>query len=227
MKYSFNAFKNRNSMAFAQRYDVDASYKDLGAVCSAIRYMKAGRAMDLISKVMSMQLPIQYKRHNKHMGARHELHGRKGAYPVKAAEDVKVVLVNAMANARNNGLDADEMVIVHASSNKTHIERRQPSKGSIVWGRGMYGRSALMHSDIEYAKIEIALAEEWHEGISPAMKRLIERRNSHLRAAEKAKVPEAKPAEAKAALKGSGSGSGAAAKGAAEGEEGAKSKGGV
>ncbi len=177
MKYSFNIIKGRENMAFAQGYDIDASYKDLAAVCDAIRYMKAAKALGIASAIEEKKRAVLYRRHSKHMGARHELHGRKGAYPVKAAGDVRRVLVNAMANARNNGMDAEEMVVIHASSNKTHIERRQPSKGTIAWGRGMYGRSALMHSDLEYAKVEIVLAEEWHSGITAGMKRLIERRN--------------------------------------------------
>lgn len=202
MKYSFNMEMNKESMAFAQRYDVNASYKDLGAVCTAIRYMKASAALILLDKISDMEMPILYKRHNKHMGARHELHGRKGAYPVKAAREVKTTLVNAIANANNNALDGEEMTIIHACANKTHIERRQPSKGGISWGRGMYGRSAMMHSDIEYAKIEIALAEPGEKEMTKNMKYFIGKKASYARMIEHTgkhvvKKPEAKKDTAK------------------------------
>ena len=44
MKYSIQISKeDRKSgdVSLAQRYDLNVSYKDLGAVCDAVRYMKA------------------------------------------------------------------------------------------------------------------------------------------------------------------------------------------
>ncbi len=156
--YSYNL--DRSEIVFAKLYDINVSYRNLNAVCDAIRYLKATDAIEVLDNVISLEMPILFKRYNTHMGSRHELGGRKGKYPEKAAREVKKVLINAMANAGNKGLDAESMFIVHASSNKTHIEKRYPSKGSLSWGRGMYGRSSVNHSDIEYAKIEIGLSEE-------------------------------------------------------------------
>ncbi len=201
MEYSFNLKMNRESMAFAQRYEINASYKDLGAVCTAIRYMKARPALVLLDKIADMETPILYKRHNKHMGARHELHGRKGAYPVKAAKEVKVVLINAIANAHQNALDGEEMVIVHACANKTHIERRQPSKGGISWGRGMYGQSAMMHSDLEYAKVEIALADPSEKEMTKNMAYFIKQKAPFAHAIERSKRGAKKPETKKEAPK--------------------------
>ncbi len=178
MGYSFNIKMDKANMAFAQRSDVNVSYKDLGAVCDAVRYLKAGVALKLVDRLAEKAMPVPYRRHNKHMGARSELHGRKGAYPIKAAKEVRVAIQNAIANAANNAMDGDEMVIIHACANKGRIERRYPSKGSIGWGRGMYGRSATMHSDLEYAKIEIALAYPDSKGLSKNMKYFISRKGS-------------------------------------------------
>ena len=127
MKYSFNAIESREGIAFAQRYEMNASYKDLCAVCDAIRYRRASDALKILENVAALKAPIEYRRHNKHMGARHELHGRKGKYPSKAAKEVRLALVNAIANALNNAMDGNEMVVIHASANKTHIERLNPS----------------------------------------------------------------------------------------------------
>ncbi|MCL5427846.1 MAG: hypothetical protein M1321_01555 [Candidatus Marsarchaeota archaeon] len=178
MGYSFNLKMDRSNMAFAQVSDINASYKDLGAVCDAVRYLKAGTALKLVEMIARMDMPIPYRKHNKHMGARSELHGKKGAYPVKAAREVRVAIQNAIANAVNNAMDGDDMIIVHACANKTRIEQRYPSKGSIGWGRGMYGRSATMHSNIEYARVEIGLAYPDAEGLSKNMKYFISRKGS-------------------------------------------------
>jgi len=198
MKYSINIASG--SIGLAQRYDVDASYKDLCAVCDAIRYLKTDRALEVIDGIERLQRPIPFSRFNKHMGSRHELGGRKGAYPKKAAREVRLALLNAIANSRSKGLDEDALYVVHASANKTNIARRSPSKGSLSWGRGMYGLSARTHSDIEYAKIEIGLANPDAESLTDNMRRMIKIRNrarsaKPMRAAE-ARQP-AKPKEEK------------------------------
>lgn len=188
MRYSFN--QDREGVVFAQRYDLNVSYKDLVAVCDAVRYQKVSRALDTLDGVITLEMPIPYNRYSKHMGARHELGGRKGAYPIKAAREVRLAILNAMGNAKNRGLDGEEMIIVHSSANKTRIERRYPSKGSITWGRGMYGRGAINHSDIGYAKVEIALGNGDEKGITENMKYFIKKRE---RMAGPKKVKAAKP----------------------------------
>jgi len=175
MRYSFN-IKNAENIVLAQRYDIDASYKDLVAVCDAIRYMNAGAALDKLDRLIAMEIPIEYRRHNKHMGARHELGGRKGAYPVRAAKEVRLALINAIANADNKGLPGEDLYIVHATANKTRILRRYPSRGTLAWGRGMYGRSSIMHSDLEYAKVEIGLASKDEAWLTKNMKYFIKKK---------------------------------------------------
>jgi large subunit ribosomal protein L22 len=175
MKYSYN--NNKEAIALAQGYDIDASYKDLCAVCDAVRYLKIDRAMDVLDGIIGMERPILFERHNKYMGSRHELGGRKGAFPVKAAKEIKNIVVNAVANSKNKGMDSDSLYIVHASANKTHIERRRPPKGSLSWGRGKYGMSARTSSDLEYAKIEIGLAAGDEDTLTKNMKYFIKVRN--------------------------------------------------
>ena len=60
MKYSFNIQKE--GIVLAQRYDIDASYKDMGAVCDAIRYLKANYALSLIDDIINKGRPIPYRR---------------------------------------------------------------------------------------------------------------------------------------------------------------------
>lgn len=194
MRYSMNI--NREQIALAQGKDVDASYKDLAIVCDAIRYLRIDRAMGVLDGVISMQQPILFRKFNKHMGARHELGGRKGAYPVKAAKEVKKILVNATANSKNMGMDEEGLYVVHASANKTQIQRRGPSKGGISWGRGMYGMSARVHSDLEYAKIEIGISNSYSDALTEKMRYLMKVRNP---VKETKTKPTAKPKEKAAA----------------------------
>lgn len=179
MRYSID--NKDNSLVMAMSYDINASYKDLVAVCSAIRYWRADTALSTLDRLIEMERPIPYHKYNTHMGSRHELGGRKGAYPIKAAKMVRSTLINAMANARNHGIEGDGLFVVHAAANKTRIERRYPSKGSIAWGRGMYGRSAMNHSDLEYAKIEIALSEEDNKRLTEKMKYFIKKNSKGLK----------------------------------------------
>ena len=205
MDYSIkidNAAKASGEVSLSQRYDLNVSYKDLGAVCDAVRYMRASSALELLDRVIEMKTPLLFKRHNKHMGSRHELGGRKGKYPRKASAEVKLAILNAMANAKNNGnLDAEKMYVIHAAANKTQILKRSPSKGSIAWGRGMYGRSAINHSDLEFAKVEIGIASGEYAGLTEKMKYFIRAKNRQARtdasSKQKAKAPQAKQGEEK------------------------------
>lgn len=188
-RYSFPVTQD---IAVAQAYDVNASYKDLCAVCDAIRHKGIDEAFSILDGIISLKRPIRFKRYNKHMGARHELGGAKGAYPVKAAKEVRKVLVNAVANAEQKNIDTAKAIIAYASANKTHIERRSPPKGSRFWGRGMYGFASATHSDIEYAKIELAIAlpkEEKEE------KRAKKESKSKVKEAQANKEKEAKKGE--------------------------------
>ncbi len=188
--------KQSGDAALAQRYEMNVSYKDLGAVCDAVRYMQTTAALNLLERVINMETAVEFRRHNKHMGSRHELGGKKGKYPIKASKEVRLAILNAMANATNNGnLDAEKMYIIHSAANKTHIEKRSPSKGSIAWGRGMYGRSAINHSDIEYAKVEIGIANGDYKGLTQKMKYFIGVKNK--RSAQRKQQAAAAPAPKK------------------------------
>jgi large subunit ribosomal protein L22 len=190
MRYSI--IIDTKGIALAHGQDINASYKDLTAVCDAIRYLKTDRVMTVLDGIITEQMPIAFKKYNRYMGSRHELQGRKGAYPIKAAKEIRKILQNAISNAASKTLNADSLYVVHASANKTHIERRRPSKGSLSWGRGQYGMSASTHSDIEYAKIEIGVAPSDEKALTDAMKRGIKIRN-HI-TEEKPRAPKAKAA---------------------------------
>ncbi len=132
--------------AKSQVNDVDASFKDLGAVCDAIRYKKTDAAVELLEKVSEGDTPVYYRKHNKHLGHRHELGGKRGRYPKKSAKLVLAVLKNAIANASFRGLD-EELVVKHACANKQRIMPRMAPRGT------------SRRSNYETARIEIVLEE--------------------------------------------------------------------
>ena len=173
MNYSFN--RDRSGLVFAGLNDVNASFKDLAAVCSAIRYNSVPRAIDILDSVIEGGKPIEYKKYNKHMGARHELGGKKGRYPIKCATLVKKALMSAAANARGKGYEPDMMYVVHAAANKTQIIMRTPPKGKLFIVTGGWRYSPLRRSDIELSKIEIGLGTGNEEKLGSKMKARIKR----------------------------------------------------
>jgi len=170
LRYSYDL--NRKEVTFASAKDINASFKDLCAVCDAVRYMKIPLALDLLDKVVNSNVAIEYRRHNKYMGSRHELGGRKGRYPKKCADIVRKVIINASANVKNKGGNPDSMYIVHAAANKTLEMARAPPKG-IRTHSGGYGYGAARRSNIEFAKVEIGVSHKENNDLGARMKRAL------------------------------------------------------
>lgn len=162
-EYGFNKKSqySEKQIAKAQQYNIDASYKDLCAVCDNIRGMSAEDGTKYLTAVLE-GFPVQYRRWNKKLGHRRELGGKKGRYPVKAAKYVLGVLSNAIANATSKGLD--QLIIIHASANKQAIYPRLQSKGR------------QMRSNYETARVEIILAGKENEELLKQQKQKIEQR---------------------------------------------------
>ena len=137
---------DRSKIASARLEDVDASFKDLAEVCGRIKGKSTDWAKEFLDKASKGEIPVLYKRHNKGLGHRRELGGKKGRYPKKAARIVLKVLNSAIANAVQKSLSTD-LIILHASANKKHIYGRMAPKGG------------LMRSDYETARVEVVLVE--------------------------------------------------------------------
>ncbi len=174
MEYSFN--RDRDGIIFAHMKDINASFKDLCAVCDSIRYKPVPVALSILESEENGRA-VLYRRHNAHMGSRHDLGGKKGRYPIKCAGIVRKALLNAMANSRNKGFEPDVMFVVHAAANKTNIMRMGPPKGKLFIG-GSYGYATSRHTDLEFAKLELGIAKGTEKGLSERMKHSI-KRGSH------------------------------------------------
>ena len=196
MKYSFN--REREGLVFAHMKDINASFKDLSAVCDTIRYRNAQAAMSILDSVSQGGTPILYRKYNKYMGSRHELGGRKGRYPMRCAKIVRKALINAMANAEGKGESPSDMYIVHIAANKTNIFQRMAPKGELRLGH-VQGRGSTRRTDLELAKLELALGYGEEKGLSERMKKLIGKERKHIEVAEAKSQPKQKGRKAKKA----------------------------
>ena len=91
INYSYN--KDKEGVIFAGVKDINASFKDLCAVCDTIRRSQVTTALEVLEQAEKGKLAILYRRHNRYMGDRHELGGKKGRWPKKCSGFVRKVLV--------------------------------------------------------------------------------------------------------------------------------------
>jgi large subunit ribosomal protein L22 len=159
LKYSLNKELRSAEIVLGQKTNINASYKDLSSVCAAIRYKPYVQALYLLEGITEGK-PIEYKRHNKGMGSRPELGGKKGRTPAKCANEVRLVLINAGSNASSKGMDTESLVVVHACANKMFTASRRPPKGRQQGSPyGRYGYNTMAHSDLEFSKVEIGVSQ--------------------------------------------------------------------
>ncbi len=130
-----------DNCARARLEGVNASYKDLAEVCGSIRSKKADWAISFLEEAAEMKKAIPYKGHNKRLGHRRELGGRKGRYPQKAVKIVLKVLKSAIANGKTLGL-GEVFTVIAASANKKAGYPR-------VAAKGRWARSFLVTSRVE------------------------------------------------------------------------------
>lgn len=126
--------------ASARLEGVNASYKDLAQVCGRIKNKKSAWALSFLEKASKAEVPVLYRTHNKRLGHRRELRGRKGRYPKKAAAIVLKLLNSAIANGRVKGLGDDYKILI-ASANKLDVYPRIAPRGR--WARSNYTTSRI------------------------------------------------------------------------------------
>ncbi|MBI5228583.1 50S ribosomal protein L22 [Candidatus Micrarchaeota archaeon] len=154
-KYSMDFPKEK--CARAQCIDLNASYKDLANVCSAIKGKAVGEARAILEDAIKGKKAIPYKKFSKGVGHRSELGGKKGRYPKKECRLMLELLKSAESNAEYKGLDKGKLVVKHVAAFKQNVYpryRRFWAGGNILG----YGKSAV-RSDFVTARVEIALVE--------------------------------------------------------------------
>ncbi|KAF5084478.1 Ribosomal protein L22p/L17e [anaerobic digester metagenome] len=93
-------------------------------IASFIRGMKLDDAAEYLQSVVALQKPIPFKRFNRDVPHRKGLVGwDAGRYPQKASRVYLRLLNNVRKNAEYNGLEGEQLRIVHVSANRG-IRRR-------------------------------------------------------------------------------------------------------
>ena len=198
--YAFQK-KTDKRTARAKLTGVNASFKDLGEVCRAVRYKPTEDAIEYLTNAADKLQAIPMRRHGKGRGHVRQLGGQQGGWPVKSAKIVLGVVKSALANANKLGIGSTK--IVHITANKEHTFPRMSPKGRRI------------RHDYETAFVEVVL-EEWQPTVNEgkgakkdakekkAPSATSQAKSTGVKAAVQAvpaeKKPEAaKPAEAKAA----------------------------
>lgn len=93
-------------------------------IASFIRGMKLDDATAYLQDVVALVKPIPFKRFNRNVAHKRGLVGwDAGRYPQKASRVYIKLLNNVRKNAEYNGLEGDQLKIVHVSANRG-IRRR-------------------------------------------------------------------------------------------------------
>jgi len=176
--------KENQKVAKAQVFDQNGSYKDLTQICKAIRGKQVDEARKILEECISMAKAIPYFQHSKGCGSRGELGGKKGRYPKKEAKIMLAILNDAVANAKNQGMDEKKLFVAQTAGYKQNVFKRYRK----YWAGGSilgYGKQATW-ANLETARAEIVLGER-----EPREKK---QRKDH-------KAGKAKPAEKKETVK--------------------------
>jgi large subunit ribosomal protein L22 len=120
-------------------------------ICRTIRGMHLDDAKEFLQEVMRKETPVPFKRHNKKVGHKRGIEGwPTGRYPIKAAGQILQVLVNAEANAEYQGLETEDLKIVHISSHRGYIIRG--------WTARAFGRASPFNTPTTH--IQVVLGED-------------------------------------------------------------------
>lgn len=148
IKYAYNEDMGKTAKAAGRSLKI--SPKHSVEICNAIRGKDLEEAKDYLKNVIDMKTPVPFRRHNKKVGHRRGLEGwPTGRYPVKAATQILDVLINAEANAEYQGLDAENLVIVHISSHRGYVIRG--------WTPRAFGRASPFNTPTTH--IQVVLGE--------------------------------------------------------------------
>jgi large subunit ribosomal protein L22 len=118
------AYEGSGNVAKAVGRSLKISPKHSVEICREIRGMYLDDAKEYLEDVIQMKRAVPFKRHNKKVGHRKGLKGwPTGRYPRKAAKQILDVLINAESNAEYQGMDTEDLKIIHISSHRGFIIR--------------------------------------------------------------------------------------------------------
>ncbi|MEM0202481.1 MAG: 50S ribosomal protein L22 [Archaeoglobaceae archaeon] len=102
----------------AMGYEIPMSFKHAVEICRELRGKKIPQAMSFLEGVIAMRIPVPMRKYKKKVAHKNIPGWYAGRYPQKAAKEILKVIKNLKANAEYKGLNADELIIVHAQAKK-------------------------------------------------------------------------------------------------------------
>lgn len=130
--------------------DMKVSPKKTREIATAIRGMRAERAVAYLVRVEALKQAVPYGRFNKRVA--HQKGIGPGGFPQKPARHVRRLLEEAIANATYKGLETDDLIIhtISASLGRT-IPGRMPRA---------HGRATPWNEQTTNVEIILALPED-------------------------------------------------------------------
>ena len=149
-KYSITGL-NTDKTAIASGRDIRIKPKAAREICNYLKGMKLIRAKQVLEEVIELKRPIPYVRYKLKVPHRKEAQGfDAGRYPKKAAQEILKILNAAEANAEFKGLYADNLKIIHISSNRGRRIRKYIPR---AFGRATPYFKHLTHIEVAVEEI--------------------------------------------------------------------------
>ncbi|MFH2019820.1 MAG: 50S ribosomal protein L22 [archaeon] len=127
-KYAFGDVKE--NMAKAVGKSLPISTKKSVEISNAIRGKSVLKAKAFLRRVLNMESAVPMKRYNQDTPHRPGI--GPGKYPIKAVQEILMIIESAEANAQNKGLSTNDLIIEHISAHKAstpyHYGRQKRSK---------------------------------------------------------------------------------------------------
>ena len=118
--YSFTQF-DVGRMARAYGRELPIPSKKTIELCRALRGKKVEQAKEYLERVMKLEQAVPFRRYNRWVA--HKAGIGPGRYPVKSAKHVLKILKSAEENARDHGLEPEEMRIRIIAPHPGSIEK--------------------------------------------------------------------------------------------------------
>ncbi|MBS3108614.1 50S ribosomal protein L22 [Candidatus Woesearchaeota archaeon] len=124
---------DNENIAKATGRDLPISTKKSIEVCNFIRGLHIKKVKIKLNDVIKQRMAVPYKRFNKDLG--HKKNIMSGRYPIKTCKYILDIIESAEANAKNIGLNTDNLIISRIIANKASRPWRQGRKRRIKMKR--------------------------------------------------------------------------------------------
>ncbi len=144
-KYVFQNY-NPETMARAVGLYLPVSLKKSIEVATFIRGKKVDRALRELDGVVEKKVPVPFRKFFKSIPHRRGPLAT-GRFPVNTASEIRKVLISAISNAKEKGLEESQLVVRHISA----------QKGPTLWH---YGRQSRRKRKVAYVEIVVEATSE-------------------------------------------------------------------